>query len=78
MVCNNAFYVFGAAIANFDVISVKNTVKFMIFWKVLIYKIKKVVTNIGGYCFTKLWIEPNIISVVIYFVVCILICCLVL
>ena len=33
---NNAFYIFGAAIANFDIISVENTVKFMIFWEVVI------------------------------------------
>ena len=45
MVGNNAFYVFGAIIANFDVISVENTVKFMIFWEVLIRKIKKAMTN---------------------------------
>ena len=32
----DAFYVFSAAIANFDVISVENTVKFMIFWEWLI------------------------------------------
>ena len=32
----NAFYIFGAAIANFDIISVENTVKFMIFWEVVI------------------------------------------
>ena len=33
---NNAFYIFGAVIANFDIISVENTVKFMIFWEVVI------------------------------------------
>ena len=36
VVGNDALYVFGAAIANFDVISVENTVKLMIFWEVLI------------------------------------------
>ena len=46
MVDNDAFYVSGAAIVNFDVISIENTVKFMIFWEVLIYKIKKVDTGL--------------------------------
>ena len=36
MVGNDALYVFGAAIANFNVISVENAVKFMVFWEVLI------------------------------------------
>ena len=36
VVSNDAFYVFGAAIANFDVTFVENTVKFIIFWEVLI------------------------------------------
>ena len=34
MVCNDVFYVFHATIANFDIISIENTVKFMIFWEV--------------------------------------------
>ena len=74
MVRNDAFFVFGAAIGNFDVISVENTVKLMIFWEVLIYKVKKVISNFCRYCFTMRPIEPSSISFVIYFIVCILIC----
>ena len=32
---NDGFYVFGAAMANFGVIYIKNTVKFKIFWAYL-------------------------------------------
>ena len=45
MVGNDDFYVFDASIANSDVFSVENTVRFMIFLRSLYLKIKKVKNN---------------------------------
>ena len=72
MVGDGAFYDFGAAIANFDVIFVKKSMKFMIFGEVLFEKIEKLMTNLCRYCFTKRRIRLGNISFTIDFVLYIL------
>ena len=67
MVFGYSFHAFGATIADFDVVSVEDLVEAVVFRKIIIKQIKKIVGDFCEYSFTERGIEPGYISFVVNF-----------
>ena len=56
-------YIWHAAVANFQVVSIEDLVQGVLFGKAFIYDLQKLMANVGGDVPTVRWIKPNHISV---------------
>ena len=72
----NTRHVSRAIITNIYSVCVENCMKFIRFWKVLIFQIQKSFSYVGGENFVKMWIEPNDDTAGISFLFCVLLICI--